>query len=211
MGKRYTGLKPFKSGFILPLKEGGSHPPKLFFVGYPSQIVSAYWTYQLFKGNVELLALINALTSTSLDLMSDAEFGIDRSTVDYNRLIRDRLYRETHGEYAVRFCSAYYKELHRIFQTKQQKSGKPGIFARVTRECFYSLFPGEANDLFDERNPFRTFYNHQFLSEDGEKVFHQIMNSFLTFLRSCRPGNWDTFISQYANVYGQGFQVELDI
>ncbi len=179
--------------------------------GYPSQIVFDFWVYQLSKGNMAVMPLISALGSTSLDLLADVEFGVDRQAAEYERLIRDRLFTIEAVEYELHFYPAYYKELYRIFQLKPAKNGKPGIFAMVTRSCFYSLFPGKANDLFDERNPNRTFYNHQFLSEDGDKIFGQIMNSFLTFLRGCKPGNWNSFLVQYGNVYGQGFQMDLDM
>jgi hypothetical protein len=179
--------------------------------GYPSPMVSDYWLYQLSKGNLSVAPMLSALGSTSLDLLADTEFGVDRKATEYERLIRDRLFTIEAVEYNLHFYPAYYEELYRIFQMKPAKTGKPGIFAMVTRKCFYSLFPGKANDLFDERNPNRTFYNHQFLSDNGDKIFCQIMNSFLTFLRGCNPGTWDNFLVQYGNVYGEGYQLNLSI
>ncbi len=194
-----------------PLRRFSVQLSDLPITGYLSPMVSDYWLYQLSKGNLSVAPMLSALSSTSLDLLADTEFGVDRKATEYERLIRDRLFTIEAVEYNLHFYPAYYHELYRIFQLKPVKNGKPGIFAMVTRNCFYSLFPGKANDLFDERNPNRTFYNHQFLSNDGDKIFCQIMNSFLTFLRGCSPGTWDSFLVQYGNVYGEGYQLNLDL
>jgi P63C domain len=180
-------------------------------IAYSSQVVSSYWIYQLSKGNLSVMEIVSSLTSTSLDLLADAIFQIDRATQEYERLIRERLFTVEAVEYKLHFYSEYYSELYRIFQIKSEGRGKPGIFAKVTRDCFYALFPGNANDIFDERNPYRDWYNHQFFTGDGNKIFSQIMNSFLTFLRGCRPGDWNSFLVQYQNVYGHGFQCELSL
>ncbi len=180
-------------------------------IGYPAQVVFDYWLYQLSKGNLAVSSIISALGSTSLDLLADSQFGINRAVSEYERLIQNRLFTKEAVEYKTHFFPAYYSELYRIFQIKPTGKGKPGVFAQITRECFYSLFPGQANDIFDERNPDRAFYHHQFLTDDGNKVFNQIMTSFLTFLRGCPCGKLTSFLVQYQNVYGSGFQGTLDL
>lgn len=180
--------------------------------GYTAQIVFDYWLHELTTGNLAVLPIVSALGSTSLDLLADSVFGINRTVLEFERLIQSRLFTAEAVEYKTHFFPNYYSELYRIFRLEKKKYGRPGIFAQVTRVCFYSLFPGQANDIFDERNPNRTFYNHQFLSEDGNKIFNQVMNSFLTFLRGCPScGSWKAFLIQYQNTYGAGFQGTLDL
>lgn len=199
---------PYKDFNLLQFAVDGSDIP---IAGYPSTIVFSYWLHQLSKGNLEIADTLNALGSTSLDLLADSVFGIDRKIAEFERLIQQRLFTVEAVEYKTHFFPNYYSELYRIFKLEKNGRGRPGIFAQVTRVCFYSLFPGQANDIFDERNPNRTFYNHQFLTEDGNKIFNQVMNSFLTFLRGCPSGKWNTFLTHYQNTYGAGFQESLDL
>jgi hypothetical protein len=174
-------------------------------------MVSSYWVYHSSKGSLDAAILADALTATSLDILADAEYGIDRTSAEVKRLAQSKFYTYSPEEYIQHFFPSFYDELYRIFQISKKKRGKPPIFARVTRLCFYSLLPGNANEVFDKNNPTREFYNHQFLTSEGNAVFNQAMTSFLTFLRSCHPGSWHSFLVQYQNVYGAGFQMNLDL
>jgi hypothetical protein len=180
-------------------------------LGCPSQLISSFWVYQLSKGNQSAIPLVTALTSTSLDLLADTEYGVDRKLIEIKRLAQSRFYASSPEEYIQHFFPSFYDELYRVFQLSKKKRGRPPIFARVTRLCFYSLLPGNANEAFDKNNPTREFYNHQFLTADGNTAFNQAMTSFLTFLRGCQPGNWQSFLVQYQNVYGTGFQRVIDL
>ncbi len=180
-------------------------------LGCPSQIISAFWIYQLSKGNQSAIPIVTALTSTSLDVLADVEYGVNRKLAEIKQLAQSRFYAASPEDWIQHFFPTFYDELYRIFQIPKKKRGRPPIFARVTRLCFYSLLPGDANEAFDKYNPTRQFYNHQFLTPDGNTAFNQAMTSFLTFLRSCSPGNWHSFLVQYQNVYGAGFQRNLDL
>ena len=60
--------------------------------GYLSQMVFDYWVDQISKKNFEAIALVSALGSTSLDLLADSQFGVNRFIGEYERLIQDRLF-----------------------------------------------------------------------------------------------------------------------
>lgn len=176
----------------------------------PEQAI-AYWMKESAK-NIKAGMLIFAFATTSLEHYADIEFGVDREKERYTKRLQDLLFRLEAGDYKIHFCKEYYQELHRVLPfVGKPKNGRPPLFAKITREYFYELFPGRANDIFDERNPHRWHYNHQLLTEDGDKVFEQVMISFLTFLRCSRPGDWRSFEHQYRNAYGNGFQDDLGV
>lgn len=200
---------PWKGFEFSTFKVEKSRKPVL---GIPLDLATAFWGEQANKGNKKAIALAVALMTTSLERQADIAFGVNRTAEEEVKRLQDLLFRLEAGDYSIHFCKDYYKELHRILPfVSKPKNGRPPLFAKITREYFYNLFPGRANDIFDERNPNRWHYNHQLLSETGDKVFEQVMISFLTFLRCSRPGNWGNFVTQYQNAYGDGYQNDLGL
>jgi hypothetical protein len=176
----------------------------------PDQAIG-YWMKESAK-NPKAGMLIFAFATTSIELYADMEFGVNRQKEEYTQRLQDLLFRVEVGDYSIHFVKEYYQELYRVLPfVNKRKHGRPPLFGHITREYFYNLFPGRANDIFDSRNADRENYNHQFLTEMGDKVFDQVMISFLTFLRCSRPGDWANFVSQYRNAYGDGFQGELEL
>lgn len=121
-----------KSPFALPYKD---FDLRRFFIeesdlpisGCLSQMAFGYWLHQATKGNLVAAKLIVPLGSTSLDLLADTQFGIDRVNNEYERLIRERLFTQEAVEYKTHFFPNYYRELYRIFQKTKRKRGKPPI------------------------------------------------------------------------------------
>ncbi|ESA35954.1 hypothetical protein N836_09550 [Leptolyngbya sp. Heron Island J] len=56
----------------------------------PLDTVSAYWLWQLFRGNKQALALCMALMIETLTRRFDKAFGVQRSEDEYNQLLRDQ-------------------------------------------------------------------------------------------------------------------------
>ena len=57
----------------------------------PLEVVSAYWHWQLSRGNKQALGLCMALSTETLQRRFDIAFGIQRSEEEYNALLSSRV------------------------------------------------------------------------------------------------------------------------
>jgi len=189
--------------------EGANKPAS----GIPLPIARLYWLNEAFRNsNPQAEAIIDALTETSLETICDAAFGVNRDAQAYADRFRQLLYTPVALEYKIRFRPEYYEELYRVLpyiQRPDNKYHRPPLFGRITREKFYALMPGKANEHFDQHNPGRLNKNHQYLTQAGLNEFDQTMFRFLGFLNGLNPGNYHSFEQSYRSAFTSYYQIRL--
>ena len=181
--------------------------------GVPLPVARIYWLNEAFRNdNPKAEVIIDAMTEMSLETLCDSAFGISRTPDAIQSRFRQLLYTVSAVTWRLRFKPEYYNELYRIFpQLKRDRNPykHPSLFGKITREFFYALLDGDANDFFDRHNVGRKVKNHQFLTKKGDEHFDRVMDGFLIFLRGVKPGDYQNFVTSYNNVFGHGFQNEL--
>lgn len=93
----------------------------------PLDVVNAYWHWQSHRGNKQALKLCMALSLESLERRYDAAFSVQRSELEYNTRLHDRVSREEFDALAEAYAEPdlLQEHINRLEQQIRDMGGEP--------------------------------------------------------------------------------------